>query len=591
MAGRGRTWNGRAKAGVADTIVTALVYLAAVAALAASLDGALSLPDAEGGVRRGVANALLLVLPLALAAVLALHVAGAVRNYRKGAWGARLRWRTMILFISAALAAALPTFLALGVLLARNADAPFSAGIRASLDAGIEHVLAYYEELDADLETLAERDLPGAAAANALSASGTLASLSGREPGLESLEFFEDGRSFSYAGPDGLRSEDGKAPMDASGFLPRLSIGPSGYIRYHARDAGTARNGGRLSATLAMRVPETAARAATALSLARRTLLPSGPESGKRVAFFVLAMLAPLLVLAFRLAEHAADSLLAPVGALDDAIRKVGAGERRAPYLAKPGDEAGALIESFNTMLERLERSRGDELRTERLLSWRDLARRLAHELRNPLTPIRLSAERVLKRWKEDPGAVGGILEKSMVAIIQEAANMESLLTEFRDFARLPEPHREWVRLRELVDESLYLYSASWPGLVLDASGVDSGIMLRADKGHIKQVLGNLVSNAAEVTSGRGRVWISADLVKTAESRYCRLQVRDDGPGIPEDAQSQVFRPYFSTKPGGTGLGLAIVEHIVAAHGGSIRFETAPGRGTVFILDLPTFEN
>jgi nitrogen fixation/metabolism regulation signal transduction histidine kinase len=283
----------------------------------------------------------------------------------------------------------------------------------------------------------------------------------------------------------------------------------------------------------------------------------------------------------------AADRLLNPVAALSEAITRVGSGARRAPFLSKPGDEAGDLIEAFNAVLERLERSRGDELRNEKIEAWRDIARKLAHELRNPLTPIRLSAERVLRRWKSDPETVGDILEKSMVAIVQEAANMESLLTEFRDFARLPEPQKDWMGLKQTIDEAVHLYSASWPSLTIDCDDIDPGLVLKADRGYLKQALGNLISNAADATEGRGKVWIRADLVKTVESRYCRIQVRDDGSGIPADVRDKVFSPYFTTKPGGTGLGLAIVEHIVAAHGGGIHFDSGEGVGTVFYIDLP----
>jgi signal transduction histidine kinase len=193
----------------------------------------------------------------------------------------------------------------------------------------------------------------------------------------------------------------------------------------------------------------------------------------------------------------------------------------------------------------------------------------------------------VLKRWREAPQSIGSILEKSMIAIVQESVAMEGLLAEFRDFARLPEPNKAWLKLRDLVEESLYLFETSWPKLVLDIGGVDANISIRADRGHLKQVLVNLVSNAADATGGSGHVWIRSDLVKTEDSRYCRLQLRDDGPGIAPEIGDRIFTPYFSTKPTGTGLGLAIVEHIVAAHGGSIRYESPPGQGTLFIIDLP----
>jgi nitrogen fixation/metabolism regulation signal transduction histidine kinase len=341
---------------------------------------------------------------------------------------------------------------------------------------------------------------------------------------------------------------------------------------------------------VAMRFDERVDDAAAGLSAALSTMESSGRIAGSfglYLVFFSASLVFPLAALALLFAMGASDWLLRPVAALSDAIARVGAGARRAPFLAKPGDEAGDLVEAFNAVLENLERSRGDEVRNEKIGAWRDIARKLAHELRNPLTPIRLSAERVLKRWKADPGSLDEILEKSMVAIVQETANMESLLTEFRDFARLPEPQKEWMELKSTIDEAVHLYSASWPALSMDSGGVDEGIVLKADRGYLKQALGNLIANAADATGGSGHVWIRADLVKTAESRYCRIQVRDDGTGIPAEARDKIFSPYFTTKPGGTGLGLAIVAHIVSAHGGKVRFDSSEGAGTVFYMDIP----
>jgi nitrogen fixation/metabolism regulation signal transduction histidine kinase len=324
--------------------------------------------------------------------------------------------------------------------------------------------------------------------------------------------------------------------------------------------------------------------------MARQALPVASALAGKAegaLRFFGLAFGLSLLALAALFAILASDSLVEPLVALEDAIRRIDAGAAKAAYLAKPGDEAGRLIEALNAALSRIERHKGDQMRSERLLAWQDMARRLAHELRNPLTPIRLSAERVLKRWRDSPDTISGIIEKSMAAIVQESAAMEGLLAEFRDFARLPEPHKARLKLRELVEESIYLFETSWPRLALDIEGVDANVCIRADKGLLKQVLVNLVSNAADATGGGGHVWIRSDLVKTEDSRYCRLQLRDDGPGIAPEIGDRIFTPYFSTKPTGTGLGLAIVEHIVAAHGGSIRYESPPGQGTLFIIDLP----
>jgi signal transduction histidine kinase len=174
-----------------------------------------------------------------------------------------------------------------------------------------------------------------------------------------------------------------------------------------------------------------------------------------------------------------------------------------------------------------------------------------------------------------------------MLAIIAEVEGMDALLSDFRAFAALPEPLRDWADLRAIVGESVSLYAASYPDVAFDWEGLPSGLSLRVDKAQIKRALANLFTNAVEAMGGHGRIEIGADLVKTSNTRYCRLKVSDDGPGIPEEILGKVFSPYFTTKSTGTGLGLAIVERIVVDHGGSIRCESAEGAGATFYIDLP----
>lgn len=573
-----------------DLIVVGMLYAIVLAGSFAYVHGAM-----EGGagfpdIQSGVSATLLAITPTVLAIVLAVSTVRFVKEYRKKAWGYRLRGRVMASFMAVSLMAAVPPMVFLGMIAIQAVESPQSGMVRRALTDGLDFAVDYYAEKEASLKYAAENDVAATVSARGPAADRVLARLAARDPSICAVELFSGGRSLSFAGDAAVKAGARTSGLDKSGFLPRLSSGGRSYARYFARDAGSTVAGERVSVIVSLQFYEKAEDAASGMSVAIATFEHSGRIAGSfplYLLFFSACLVAPLFAISSLFALSVSDRLIRPLMVLSDALTRVGEGSRRAPFLAKPDDEAGDLIEELNTVLENLERSRGDELRNEKIGAWRDIARKLAHELRNPLTPIKLSAERVLKRWKADPGSAQDILEKSMVAIIQETANMESLLTEFRDFARLPEPQKDWMELKPTVEEAVHLYSASWPALRIDCDAIDPGIVLRADRGYLKQALGNLIANAADATDGTGRIWIRADLVKTAESRYCRIQVRDDGCGIPDDVKDRIFSPYFTTKPGGTGLGLAIVEHIVSAHGGKIRVDSEVGTGTVFSIDIP----
>jgi signal transduction histidine kinase len=580
---------GRKQSHNGDAILISVIYLVSSIGLYLYMDGAFTRSAAESGLRGGAMQALFLLLPAALAAIFLALLSSLLKDLRAKRWGAATKARTLVLFLGCAFMSVAPPLLFLGAQALKAYRAPASQAVRDGLDAGLERLLAYYAAQERDLKYASERDLAPVLAARGADAAAAYAALHVRNPAIAAVELYYREGSIGYYGPPELRSS-GALPAETSAFLQRFSMAGAGYSRYFTREAGTVPDGRLIAASVTMRVAEEAERAAESLRIARQSLAPAGAladNAGGTILFFGAAFGLSLLALAALFAVLASDRLVEPLAALEDAIRRIDAGAAKAAYLAKPGDEAGRLIEALNASLSRIERHKGDQMRSERLLAWQDMARRLAHELRNPLTPIRLSAERVLKRWRESPQSIDGILEKSMLAIVQESAAMEGLLSEFRDFARLPEPNKTWFKLRELIEEALYLFDTSWPGLAIEIGGVDAELRIRADRGHLKQVLVNLVSNAADATGGTGRVGIRCDLVKTEDSRYCRLQLRDDGPGIAPEIGERIFTPYFSTKPTGTGLGLAIVEHIIAAHGGSIRYESPPGQGTLFIIDLP----
>mgnify|MGYP002777226498 CR=1 FL=1 len=575
----------RAYGSKGDAALAAVVYAASAVGMSLYVASAV---DAEAAAR-APARALFLIVPAALFAVFLGLAWRSLRELRAGAWGARTRAYVLALFLASGFMAALPPALGLGAAATRAARAPAGRAVAAGLDAGVERLLSYYADKERELRFAATRDLPSLLAAQGPNAKACLEAMSARYPELVALELFAGGRSIGFAGEPGLRSA-GDAPPERPGPLPRLSTGGVSYLRYFAAELGSAPDGRDAAAVLALRLDEGAERAAAAFQTARAAL----PEAAGAAAalppalgMFGAALVLAMLGLAGTFSVLAADALMQPLEALREAVGRLRGDRGRAAYLSKAGDESGRLIDELNAALDRLERARGDRLRSEKLTLWRDMARQLAHELRNPLTPIRLSAERVLKRFQADPDSVGDILPRSMGAIIAETRHMEELLGEFRDFSRLPEPRLRTVELRPLALELVHLYSASWPRLTVDCGGIADGLTLRADPGHLKQLLGNLLTNAAEATDGAGSVAIRAELVKTGDSHYCRLVVEDDGPGVAADEAGRVFSPYYTTKPTGTGLGLAVVDHIASAHGGSVRLESEPGRGAAFIVDLP----
>jgi len=279
------------------------------------------------------------------------------------------------------------------------------------------------------------------------------------------------------------------------------------------------------------------------------------------------------------------EEVVQPIVSLEDATRRVAEGDFSTRILTRPNDELAALAGSFNRMVSELSRSRSKLMQAEKIAAWQEIAQRLAHEIKNPLTPIKLSAQRVLKKYTGESAEFRGILEASVSAIIREVDNLNAMLAHFRDFARLPVPRPETFGLREVVEEAAAIYNTA--SVSIDTARVGADSVLTADRGQIKQLFANLFQNAIQAMPDGGRIGVASALVSKEGRRMCRVQVRDTGRGIDEKIRDMIFRPYFTTKKEGGGLGLTIVERIVFDHAGSIRFETQPGVGTTFIIDLP----
>ena len=303
--------------------------------------------------------------------------------------------------------------------------------------------------------------------------------------------------------------------------------------------------------------------------------------------YYYVVFFLPTLLMTALIAISFTRRITKPIVELTSATQRVAEGDFSIQILTRRNDELGILIKSFNSMVQDLEKSREALLKNEKISIWQNMAQQLAHEIKNPLTPIKLSAERILRRWQKSPEQIGEILESSMMAIIQETEGLSALLNEFRTLSKPIEPSKTLTDVRDPVEEVINSYSSSYPKVTLDIEHVQTGIRIKIDKHRLSQIITNLVINAIDSMDGKGLIEIRTDLVKKREVCYCRISVKDSGKGISSEEAQNIFTPYYTSKKSGTGLGLPIIERIVTDHGGAIWFDSAPDMGSTFYIDLP----
>jgi two-component system nitrogen regulation sensor histidine kinase NtrY len=224
-------------------------------------------------------------------------------------------------------------------------------------------------------------------------------------------------------------------------------------------------------------------------------------------------------------------------------------------------------------------------IRAQKVAAWREVARRLAHEIKNPLTPIQLCAERLRRHFAAGPPGPRALVDECTTTIVGEVESLKGLVDEFAQFARMPTPRTVPTDLAHLITETLALYDGIFTEVCIDRRFAEQVPPVRVDVEQIRRVLINLVDNAVEAMERKGRI-----LVETLWDRansVARITIADDGPGIPPAEREKLFLPYYSTKRRGSGLGLAIVRRIIAEHGGSIEVADNTPRGTRFTIDLP----
>jgi len=221
----------------------------------------------------------------------------------------------------------------------------------------------------------------------------------------------------------------------------------------------------------------------------------------------------------------------------------------------------------------------------ERMAAWADVARRIAHEIRNPLTPIQLAAERLKRKYGDEVVSDPAIFEECTDTIVRQVGDIRRMVDEFSDFARMPEPTFANENLNELVRQSMFLLEVSSPEVHFSAYASQDAVMLRCDGRLIAQALTNVIKNAVESTERRERDdgnALSAGEVSVTfliDEREVRIVVEDNGQGLPKERSDRLTEPYVTTRTKGTGLGLAIVKKIMKDHGGDVILEDREKEG------------
>jgi signal transduction histidine kinase len=291
------------------------------------------------------------------------------------------------------------------------------------------------------------------------------------------------------------------------------------------------------------------------------------------------------LVVAALLGQSIARRISDPIRDLTRATRRVAEGDLEARVSTRSRDELRDLVDSFNQMAGDLHRQRADLERSNRLAAWAEMARQVAHEVKNPLTPIQLSAEH-LRRVFGDPAVnFGATLEACTDTILKQVRSLRRIVTEFSAFARPPVPARDPQDLAEIVSEALAPYRAVLPPGVRLALELSPDLpAVRGDRRLLERAVLNLLENALQAVGEKGTIDVRA---RAVDGRL-EVEVEDSGPGLPHEVRERLFEPFFSTKTGGSGLGLALVKKTAQDHGGGVRLDSTPGGRTRAVLWLPT---
>jgi two-component system nitrogen regulation sensor histidine kinase NtrY len=275
-----------------------------------------------------------------------------------------------------------------------------------------------------------------------------------------------------------------------------------------------------------------------------------------------------------------------PVVALAEAARRVAAGDLGAKVEVESSDELGELAASFNRMTEDLVQQKDRTLQAERVAAWRELARRLAHELKNPLFPLQVTVENLMRAKQKSPEMFEEVFHEGTTTLLAEINNLKTIIGRFSEFSRMPQPQRRPTQVNDVARSVLRVFQAQLQEknqIKVNTALADALPEISADPDLLHRALQNLVLNAIDAMPQGGELAIRTATV----GDRIDISVSDTGSGLTQEECGRLFTPYYTTKQHGTGLGLAIVQSVVSDHGGKISVESTKEKGTTFRIELP----
>jgi nitrogen fixation/metabolism regulation signal transduction histidine kinase len=292
-----------------------------------------------------------------------------------------------------------------------------------------------------------------------------------------------------------------------------------------------------------------------------------------------------LIVITMGLAVFISGRLTAPLSMLSDGLATVGVGKKSEHLTYVGNDEIGELVKQYNRMVDEIEESTHKLANSEREYAWREMAKQIAHEIKNPLTPMKLNVQQLFKSWNDKVPGFDLLIDRFTRNQIEYIDNLSSIASAFSAFAKMPVTKPAEVNILDQIRISLELFKntdnvtfrVDWPH--------ESKIVVYADKEHLNGVLSNLIKNGIQsIPTGRNGLIVIKLEVK---SDRVIVSISDNGSGIPKELRKNLFTPNFTTKSSGTGLGLSIAKKYIESANGRIWFESELDKGSVFYFELP----
>lgn len=291
-----------------------------------------------------------------------------------------------------------------------------------------------------------------------------------------------------------------------------------------------------------------------------------------------------LFLLAGAIAISISNGITSPLISLSEKIKLLKLGKKNESLEWHRKDEIGALIDTYNDMLVQLDQSANMLAKTERDLAWREMAKQVAHEIKNPLTPMKLSIQYLEKAIGSQPERAATLIEKVSATLIEQIDNLAQIANEFSNFAKMPQAKNERIILNEIVETVHDLFRKREDMDILLEEPI-TDLIIFADHNHLVRILNNILKNSIQAIPDQRKGLIKIRL--WAESKNAIISIQDNGKGIPDEMKDKVFTPNFTTKSSGTGLGLAISANMIESFNGKIWFDSTEGMGTTFYVEIP----